>query len=69
MIRIFNDFRDQHLKSKMVLQVHDELNFDVPLNELEQVKKIVKQSMEHVVDLGIPLTVEMNDAPNWLEAH
>ena len=69
MIRIFNDFRDQNLKSKMVLQVHDELNFDVPLNELEQVKEIVKQRMEHVVDLGIPLTVEMNDAPNWLEAH
>jgi len=69
MIRIYDDFRDQHLKSKMVLQVHDELNFDVPLSELEQVKRIVKQRMEHVVDIGIPLTIEMNDAPNWLEAH
>ena len=69
MIHIYNDFMDQHLKSKMVLQVHDELNFDVPLSELDQVKKIVKHRMEHVVDLGIPLTIEMNDAPNWLEAH
>ncbi|MEN6456717.1 MAG: DNA polymerase, partial [Prolixibacteraceae bacterium] len=61
--------RKEKLDAKMVLQVHDELNFDVPLNELERVKQIVKEEMEHAVDIGVPLTVEMNAAANWLEAH
>lgn len=69
MINIHNEFLAQKLKSKMILQVHDELNFDVPKDELEQVQKIVKEKMEHAVDIGLPLTVEMNAASNWLEAH
>ena len=53
----------------MVLQVHDELNFDVPHSELEKVKSIVKKEMEHAVELNVPLTVEMNSGSNWLDAH
>ena len=53
----------------MVLQVHDELNFDVLKPELEQVKAIVKTEMEGAVDIGVKLTVEMNNAGNWLDAH
>ncbi len=69
MINIYRKFREQELKSKMVLQVHDELNFDVYKPELEEVKKIVREEMEFAVELDIPLTVEMNAADNWLEAH
>src|SRR5690606_37906616 len=69
MINIFKKFRDENLKSKLILQVHDELNFDVFLPELEQVKIIVRDGMENAVKLKVPLTVEMNAASNWLDAH
>lgn len=69
MINIFEKFKKEKLKSKMVLQVHDELNFDVYKPELEKVKKIVKDEMENAVELEVPLTVEMNAAGNWLDAH
>jgi DNA polymerase-1 len=69
MINIYRQFEMLKLKSKMVLQVHDELNFDVLKTELEQVKQIVKTEMEGAVDIGVQLTVEMNAAGNWLEAH
>ncbi len=69
MINIYRKFREQELKSKMVLQVHDELNFDVYKPELEKVKKIVREEMEFAVEMDIPLTVEMDAAENWLEAH
>ena len=69
MINIYRQFVTLKLKSKMVLQVHDELNFDVLKTELEQVKQIVKTEMEGAVELGVQLTVEMNAAGNWLDAH
>ena len=69
MIKIFRRFEESELHSKMVLQVHDELNFDVVKSELEQVKNIVKSEMESAVDIGVQLTVEMNAAENWLDAH
>ncbi len=69
MINIHKAFMDNRLESKMILQVHDELDFDVPLSELEQVKQIVKKEMESAVQLSVPLTVEMNAANNWLDAH
>ncbi len=69
MINIYRQFEKLKLKSKMVLQVHDELNFDVQIEELEQVKQIVKTEMEGAVDIGVQLTVEMNAADNWLDAH
>ena len=69
MINIFGAIQENKLKSKMVMQVHDELNFDVYKPELEQVKEIVKREMENAVEIGVSLTVEMNAAENWLDAH
>ena len=69
MIRIYNRFSEEQLKSKMILQVHDELNFDVYENELETIKQIVKVEMENALEIDVPLTVEMNHGLNWLEAH
>ncbi len=69
MINIYRQLNKRQLKSKMVLQVHDELNFDTLKNELEQIKEIVKTEMENAVDIGVPLTIEMNAADNWLDAH
>jgi len=69
MITIWKEIKRRKLQSKMVLQVHDELNFDVPVNEVEEMKEIVKNGMENAVDIGLPLTVEMNTGSNWLEAH
>jgi DNA polymerase-1 len=53
----------------MVLQVHDELVFDVPQVELEQVRALVKEEMEGAVDLDVPLEVEMGVGANWRDAH
>jgi DNA polymerase I len=69
MINIWTEMNRQKLRSKMILQVHDELNFDVWKPELEKVKAIVKHEMEHAVNIGVPLTVEMNAGENWLDAH
>ncbi|MDA3879081.1 MAG: DNA polymerase I [Prolixibacteraceae bacterium] len=69
MINTYRKMKEQSLKSKMILQVHDELNFEVYRNEIEPVKKIVKQEMEHAINLDVPLTVEMDTGNNWLEAH
>jgi DNA polymerase-1 len=69
MINIFRQLKQQKLKSKMVLQVHDELNFDALISELDELKQIVKEEMENAVNIGVPLTIEMNAADNWLNAH
>ncbi|RMG83645.1 MAG: DNA polymerase I, partial [Bacteroidetes bacterium] len=69
MIEIDQAFEEQNLQTKMVLQVHDELVFDVPLNEKQIVKNIVKNIMENTVKLKVPLKVDMNFGKNWLEAH
>jgi DNA polymerase-1 len=69
MINIWKEMNQQKLRSKMILQVHDELDFDVWKPELEQVKAIVKHEMENAVNIGVPLTVEMNAGENWLDAH
>jgi DNA polymerase-1 len=69
MINIFDVFKDKNLKSKMILQVHDELLFDVERDELEIVKTIVKQEMEQVIKLKVPLIVDIGIGKNWLEAH
>jgi DNA polymerase-1 len=69
MINIHEEFEKQQFQSKMLLQVHDELVFDVYKPELEQIKAIVKDKMENAVKLSVPLDVEMNAAENWLLAH
>ena len=69
MINIHNKMEEQNMKSKMILQVHDELNFDVYKPELETIRSLVKNEMENAVDIGVQLTVESNAADNWLDAH
>jgi len=69
MIDVFNALEKQNLKTKMILQVHDELIFDVYKPELAQVKELVKNKMENAVKLSIPLTVDIGAGENWLEAH
>ena len=69
MVNICESFNQHRLKSKMILQVHDELVFDIPMDELEQAKDIIKNKMEHAVDLRVPLIVDMGFGKNWLEAH
>jgi DNA polymerase-1 len=69
MINIHKSLCEQNFKSKMILQVHDELVFDVPINEVESLKSLVKDKMENAIKLTVPLEVEMNTGANWLEAH
>jgi DNA polymerase-1 len=69
MINIDQAMEDKAFKSKMILQVHDELVFDVYKPELEQIKELVKHHMENAVKLDVPLTVEMDVGNNWLDAH
>ena len=69
MINVSRRITEAGLGSRMVLQVHDELVFDVPAGEEETLNKIVKEEMENVVSLSVPLTVECNYGKNWLEAH
>ncbi|WP_167617519.1 DNA polymerase I [Maribellus sediminis] len=69
MINIHREMEAQKLQSNMILQVHDELNFDVYKPELEAMKQLVKTNMENAVNIGVQLIVEMNAASNWLDAH
>lgn len=69
MINVDRRITKERLKSKMVLQVHDELVFDVVHGEEEQLSCIVKEEMENVTQLSVPLTVDCNTGKNWLEAH
>jgi DNA polymerase-1 len=69
MIRIHKEFKAKQLNTKMTLQVHDELVFDVPQEELEIVKPIIYGSMVNAMQLSVPIEVEMGVGKNWLEAH
>lgn len=69
MVNISRRFKEKGFKSQMILQVHDELDFDVLKSELNDVKEVVKYEMENAVNLSVPLLVEMGVAENWLLAH
>ncbi len=69
MVRIAARFKVEGIRSKMILQVHDELNFSVFPDELEKVKQIVTDEMEHACTLTVPLIAECGEGKNWLEAH
>lgn len=69
MINVYQRLKAENFASKMVLQVHDELVFDVVPNEVEQIKHLVKEEMERVIELNIPLIADCNAGKNWLEAH
>ena len=69
MINVFDELNRIDTKSKMVLQVHDELVFDVRKDELETIKPIIQKSMEEAMPLNVPISVDIGIGSNWLEAH
>ena len=69
MINLQKELLDQNFKSKLLLQVHDELVFDVYKDEVERIKPLIKEKMEQAIEMVVPLTIEMDIASNWLEAH
>ncbi len=69
MVRIAERFHKAHLQTKMILQVHDELNFSVPPAELDEVKRLVVEEMEHAYEMSVPLVADCGVGDNWLEAH
>ena len=69
MARIYERFTSNNLKAKLILQVHDELNFSVPTEEKEIVEKIVTEEMEQAYMMKVPLHVDFGWGVNWLEAH
>lgn len=69
MVRIDEHFTREGVRAKMILQVHDELNFSVPFDELEKVKSIVIEEMENAYKMSVPLIADCGEGNNWLEAH
>lgn len=69
MVGISNRLKAEGLQTKMIMQVHDELNFNVPVNEVDRVKEIVVSEMQNVVHLTVPLIADCGVGKNWLEAH
>ena len=69
MVTIHRRLKEEGLKAQMIMQVHDELNFNVPLNEVDKVREIVVKEMQNVVHLTVPLIADCGIGTNWLEAH
>ena len=69
MVNVDRALRAEGLRAKMVLQIHDELVFDVPRGEAEKVKEIVTREMTSAIDFGVPLEVGIGEGANWLDAH
>ena len=69
MVRVHRALAAEGLKSKLVLQIHDELLFDCPRDEVPRVEALAKREMESALDLGVPLEVAVGHGANWLEAH
>jgi DNA polymerase-1 len=69
MVEIYRRFEAEGIRSKMIMQVHDEVVIDTLNEELDSVKRIVKEAMESVAELHVPLIAEVNSAANWLDAH
>jgi DNA polymerase-1 len=69
MISIFKELKNRNLKTKMVLQVHDELVFDVPIDELDTIAEIIPHLMEAALQIKVPLVADLSYGKNWYEAH
>lgn len=69
MVRIYNRLRQEKMRSTMILQVHDELNFNVLPDELQKLRDIVTEEMEHACELRVPLKTDLGVGENWLAAH
>jgi DNA polymerase I len=68
MVRIHRAIQERGLAGRMLLQVHDELVFEAPPEEVETMTQLVREHMENVVELRVPLVVDIGVGPNWLEA-
>ena len=69
MVRVARALKAEGLKAKMVLQIHDELLFDTPPDEVDRVVALAKREMSSAMDLGVPLEVGVGTGANWLAAH
>ena len=69
MVKVANRLRAEGLKAKLILQVHDELIVECPTDEIEQASKVLREEMESAAQLTVPLTADVNQGKNWLEAH
>lgn len=67
MINVYKELNTRELKSKIVLQVHDEMMIEAPIEESEEVKNIIKEKMESAATLIVPLVAEVSEAENWYE--
>lgn len=67
MVKCYGRMKQRGLQSKMILQVHDELIFEVPLHEIDEMKRIVKEEMENAITLSVPLKVELKTGDNWYD--
>ena len=68
MIEVYNKIKENNLQSKLILQIHDEIIIDAKLEEIDKLKEIIKEAMEGVVTLKVPLKIEINTGINWYEA-
>ena len=68
MIEVYKRMKENNLESKLILQVHDEIIIDAKENELEKLKEIIKDAMENIVKISVPLKIEINTGSNWFEA-
>ncbi len=68
MIKVYNELKNRNMKSKIVLQIHDELLIETILDEKEEVKKILKECMESSAELSVPLTVDVEEGKSWYQA-
>ena len=69
MVSIHRRLKEENLQTQMIMQVHDELNFNVPVTEVDRVREIVVSEMQNAVHLSIPLIAECGVGENWLVAH
>lgn len=67
MINVYKEIKSRNLKSKIVLQVHDEMMIEAPTEEIEEIKNIIKEKMENAIKLKVPLIAEVSEAENWYE--
>ncbi|HHY92401.1 MAG TPA: DNA polymerase I, partial [Firmicutes bacterium] len=67
MLKVSRALKEQHLASRLLLQVHDELVFETPPQEVEVLAQVVRRCMEHAVELSVPLKVDIKVGPNWYQ--
>ncbi len=67
MIKVYQEIKKRNLKSKIVLQVHDEMMIEAPEEEKEEIKEILRQSMENAITLNVPLIADISEAKNWYD--